>query len=157
MGPSIDNDSSEVTEHIAPLKKQRFEKVLKGKTASPLRTEVGQKVNKLIIQNDTEDEEELRKEVENSSQPKSRKRRNVSPIKFDVILPPKPEEPKGRVRKSPSDNGKDGKDGKDGKSDEDSNAKRHSSTENLKIKTSKTSNRKYDNLPPCKFKEVFVF
>ena len=55
---------------------------------SPLTVEKAQqKVNKLIIKNDTEDEEELRKEVERStpqSQSRQRKRSNVSPIKFDI-------------------------------------------------------------------------
>lgn len=131
-------------EEDEPVKRPRFEKVLNAKISSPLRTDVTHKVNKLIIQNDTEDEEEFRKEVANSIEVNRRKRRHVSPIKFDET-PPKQEARKSRERISDvSDKSKDDQ------PDENSNLNQKSA-DHQKIKTSVTSVSKYDNLPPRKY------
>lgn len=127
-----------------PPKRGRFDKVVNAKTASPLRTDVNHKVNKLIIQNDTEDEEEFRKEVANSIEVNRRKRRHVSPIKFDAT-PPKQEIRKSRDRISDISDKL-----KDEQSDENSNLELKSLADNPKIKTLNSSGSKYDNLPPCK-------
>lgn len=100
----------------------------KERTSSPMRVDIAaQKVNKLIIQNDTEDEEELRREVERST---SRKRSRLSPIRFDLN-----DEKRSKVRDdhhTDDDNIGSGEDG-----------------QKLTIKRSEAS-KKYDNLPPRK-------
>lgn len=129
------------------------------KTSSPLTIELTtQKVNRLIIQNDTEDEEELRKEVERStsvavkptpnssnnsnsqSKRRSQKRRHVSPIKFDIKIEEEPKRPKSSG--SPKDDGYSGdyRGSKNGDSDEF----RLTSTKRAE------ASRKYDNIPPRK-------
>lgn len=97
----------------------------KERTSSPLRADITvQKVNKLIIKNDTEDEEELRREVERST---SRKRSRLSPIKFDLI-----DEKRSKVRHD--ENTDDDNIGID-------------EIQRVTIKRSDVS-KKYDNLPP---------
>lgn len=125
------------------------------KTPSPLAIEVTtQKVNRLIIQNDTEDEEELRKEVERStsasvklipnsssqSKRRSQKRRHVSPIKFDIKID---EEPK-RQKSSGSPT-------KDDEYSGDYRGSKNGDDEFRLASTKRTeASRKYDNIPPRK-------
>lgn len=132
------------------------------KISSPLTVEVTtQKVNRLIIQNDTEDEEELRKEVERSttvagksatnnnnsntqSKRRSQKRRHVSPIKFDIKPDDEPKRPKSSGG-SPKEDITEFRSSKNNDRDEF----RLTSTKRAE------SSRKYDNIPPCKF--IFHF
>lgn len=94
-------------------------------SSSPMRVDMtAQKVNKLIIKNDTEDEEELRREVERST---SRKRSRLSPIRFDLN-----DEKRSKVRDDHTDDDNIGEDG-----------------QKLTIRRSDVS-KKYDNLPPRK-------
>lgn len=99
----------------------------KERTSSPLRVDItAQKVNKLIIKNDTEDEEELRREVERST---SRKRSRLSPIKFDLT-----DEKRSKLRDDHiTDDDNIGGGGEDG--------------QRVTIKRLDVS-KKYDNLPP---------
>lgn len=129
------------------------------KTSSPLAVELTtQKVNRLIIQNDTEDEEELRKEVERStsasvkpipnssnnstsqSKRRSQKRRHVSPIKFDI----KPEE----EPKRPKSSGSPKEDGYSG----DYRGSKNCDSDEFRLSSTKRTeaSRKYDNIPPRK-------
>lgn len=114
---------------------EKIERIEKASSSSPLRTDITtQKVNKLIIKNDTEDEEELRREVERSTTPSKRtKRSNVSPIKFDIT---DDESPSNRPLSATHKRRKstDEFDGRD---------------EKLGLKRT-PSTRKYDDLPPCK-------
>ncbi|KAJ6631718.1 Zinc finger CCCH domain-containing protein 14, partial [Pseudolycoriella hygida] len=97
----------------------------KERTSSPLRMETTvQKVNKLIIKNDTEDEEELRKEVERSA---NRKRSHLSPIRFDLS-----DEKRSKLR--------------DGQPDDEQNFVSDDG-QKVMIRRSDVS-KKYDNLPP---------
>lgn len=108
-----------------------MQQVEKDRTASPLRVDMtAQKVNKLIIQNDTEDEEELRREVERST---SRKRSRLSPIKFDLVA----DEKRSKIlEEHTTDDDVVGDDG-----------------QRVMTRRSNVSN-KYDNLPPRKL--IFV-
>lgn len=141
------NDVDE-PESLTPPKRPRFERVLKPKTASPLRTDVGQKVNKLIIKNDTEDEEELRKDVEKSTQSRKR-RRAVSPINLEVAAAAAKEE----VRKSAEPKTDSVEKSKDKHENNNSSAEqlKSSPAEHHKIKTSTSSNKKYEHLPSRKY------
>lgn len=97
----------------------------KERTSSPFRIDIAtQKVNKLIIKNDTEDEEELRREVERST---SRKRNRLSPIKFDLN-----DEKRSKTRDDHTD---------------DDNIGGGEENQRVTIKRSDVS-KKYDNLPP---------
>lgn len=162
---TITDASFGVEENQPSLRKRgRIEKVLKTKpaSASPLRTEIGQKVNKLIIRNDTDDEEELRKDVENSMKTTRRKRRNLSPIQFDLATP-KVEGPKSSDKSTTPERAPDGKSNKakcakttddthkvnDEKEDKGEVTK-ITVGDGQKIKTSTVSGRKYENLPSCK-------
>lgn len=124
---------------------------------SPVSMEINQKVNKLIIKNDTEDEEELRKEVENSTSLSSRRKR--TPIKFEVDSGQQKKRSRSRERKSRGDNVSAGKyPDKDSDNDEmdrrrrDSRSRDRQSADAHKIKTSKNNNnKKYDNLPPREY------
>lgn len=128
-------------------------------TSSPLTVELTtQKVNRLIIQNDTEDEEELRKEVERStsvsvkpipnssndsssqSKRRSQKRRHVSPIKFDIKNEEEPKRPKSGG--SPTDDGYSG----------DYRGSKNGDTDEFRLASTKRTegSRKYDNIPPRK-------
>ncbi|KAG4070210.1 hypothetical protein HA402_003900 [Bradysia odoriphaga] len=98
----------------------------KERTSSPMRVDIAaQKVNKLIIKNDTEDEEELRREVERST---SRKRSRLSPIRFDLN-----DEKRSKMR--------------DEQNTDDDNIGTGDDGQKLTIKRSEVS-KKYDNLPP---------
>lgn len=98
----------------------------KERTSSPLRVDLtAQKVNKLIIKNDTEDEEELRREVERST---SRKRSRLSPIKFDLT-----DEKRSKLR--------------DDHNIDDDTIGGGEDSQRVTIKRSDVS-KKYDNLPP---------
>lgn len=106
----------------------------KERTSSPLRVDAAaQKVNKLIIKNDTEDEEELRREVERST---SRKRSRLSPIKFDLI-----DEKRSKLR--------------DDNTTDDDTAGIGEDGQRVMTRRSDVS-KKYDNLPPRKFNR-FLF
>lgn len=148
------------------------------KQSSPLTVEIStKKVNKLIVKNDTEDEEELRREVERSTTPSRRqKRSNVSPIVFDIVDKEGP--PIARKRSSKNDvddnsstspptkrsklllnrsgNSGGGRDEKRSKShdrpdDQEHRFKEKSGGENHRVNTKRTEvSRKYENLPPCK-------
>lgn len=144
------NDVDE-PESLTPPKKPRFERVLKPKTASPLRTDVGQKVNKLIIKNDTEDEEELRKDVEKSTQ--SRKRRHVSPVNFEVAAAAAAAATKVEGRKSAEPKTDSVEKSKDKHENNNSSVEqlKSSPVEHQKIKTSTLSNKKYEHLPSRKY------
>lgn len=101
----------------------------KERTSSPLRVDItAQKVNKLIIKNDTEDEEELRREVERST---SRKRSRLSPIKFDLA-----DEKRSKLR--------------DDHNTDDDNIGGGEDGQRVMTRRSDVS-KKYDNLPPRKF------
>lgn len=123
---------------------------VKEKTSSPLTVEVTtQKVNKLIIKNDTEDEEELRKEVERSTTtaiPSSsrNKRIHVSPIKFDI----KNDDHGKRAKSSDFDENNF----KNHTSSNNRNSsKDRSGDESQRVTTKRTEvSRKYENLPPRK-------
>lgn len=104
----------------------------KERTSSPRVDITAQKVNKLIIKNDTEDEEELRKEVERST---SRKRSRLSPIKFDLV-----DEKRSKLQHA--DQNTDDDHGEDG--------------QRVMIKRSDVS-KKYDNVPPRKFNPLLCF
>lgn len=129
------------------------------KTSSPLSIEMTtQKVNRLVIQNDTEDEEELRKEVERSTlaavkpipnsnidsnsqlKRRSQKRRHVSPIKFDIKIDEEPKRPKSSG--SPKDEGNSG----------DYRASKIDDRDEFRLTSTKRpeASRKYDNIPPRK-------
>lgn len=99
----------------------------KERTSSPLRVDItAQKVNKLIIKNDTEDEEELRREVERST---SRKRSRLSPIKFDLT-----DEKRSKLRD-------------DHTTDDDIGG----AEDGQRVMTRRSDvSKKYDNLPPRK-------
>lgn len=105
------------------------------RTQSPSQAKTDRKVNQLIIKNDTDDEEELRREVENSSLLLKRKR---SPIKFDVNKDnPLKKRSMSQERQSIEKN-----------NDRSSN---EYDKEDKKIRTSKDGSSKYDNLPSCKY------
>lgn len=107
----------------------------KERTSSPMRVDItAQKVNKLIIKNDTEDEEELRREVERST---SRKRSRLSPIKFDLA-----DEKRSKLR--------------DGLNTEDDNIGGGEDGQIVMTRRSDVS-KKYDNLPPRKFISFYPY
>lgn len=105
----------------------------KERAPSPRVDLTAQKVNKLIIKNDTEDEEELYREVERST---NRKRSRLSPIKFDLI-----DEKRSKLRDDHTDDDNIGEDGQ-------------------RVKTRRSDvSKKYDNLPPrkCYCKNIQMF
>lgn len=151
-GGGGEDDATNVIITKKSKKRKHLEKVdhiEKASSSSPLRTEIiSQKVNKLIIKNDTEDEEELRREVERSSTPSRRhKRSNVSPIKFDIAEDDDVDNKKSPKRLMSSVSNKRRK------SDDNHLENRD---ERLSIKRS-NSIRKYDDLPPCKLNLIFNF
>lgn len=118
---------------------------------SPLNVEISQKVNKLIIQNDTEDEEELRKEVENSTSSSKRSKRTL--IKFDIDDGPQRKRSRSGDRRNPNETSKILDSDKDSEDDRKPNARERDenmvNNELHKIKTSRSGGNKYDNLPSC--------
>lgn len=112
------------------------------RTLSP--SNAGKPVNKLIIQNDTEDEEELRKEIKNSvlTPTKPNKKSN------DEIEPDHKRVKRENNRNKEKITGPDSTASKPAESDECSGK---SGTGDLhKIRTSKSSGNKYENLPSRK-------
>lgn len=170
--PSDTPDTAEL-ERSSPPKKGRIERVLRSKAvaSSPLRTDIGQKVNKLIIRNDTEDEEELRKDVEMSIRMTTRKRRNVSPIRFDLAsselkkerrkssdgaaAPEKSKDDKYNKPKQAKSTEDKFEKAKDDKPEQEDHAK-SAGVDHQKIRTSTASSKKYENLPSCKWNCDFI-
>lgn len=113
-------------------------------TLSP--NNAGKPVNKLIIQNDTEDEEELRREIENSVPPPAKTKRNS--IEFDV------DEPNQKRVRRESNRCKDKltvHTTAAGKLTESNVCNEKSETSDVhRIRTSKSSSSKYENLPSRK-------
>lgn len=108
----------------------------------------GKPVNKLIIQNDTEDEEELRKEIENSVST-SIKTKRMS-IEFDETDPSSKRVKLEKTRSTENVTEHISAANKPTESHE-SNEK-FSSSDLHKIRTSKSSGNKYENLPSRKYK-----
>lgn len=103
------------------------------RTQSPSLAKTERKVNKLIIKNDTDDEEELRREVENSAALSKRKR---EPIKFDT------EKENAAKMRSLSRERRSAEHIADRSSSE-------RDKEEKRIRTSKDGASKYANLPSC--------
>lgn len=146
---------SDTIEDSRTILKKRLRLDTKAKTeriSSPLRIDIGQKVNKLIIKNDTEDEEELRKEVENSKRSSGR---NRSPISFDDKETTRKRSQSRDRKDSPAEKKSkkysDSNDVSEDRRKEPNNDKKDSQSESQKVKISRsTSDKKYDNLPPRK-------
>lgn len=98
----------------------------------------GKPVNKIIIQNDTEDEEELRKEIESSASNAGKTKRKS--IAFDEIT----SNEKRPRREDSHDKSPNPTKEKDEGANDEFNEKRKSCE---KIRTNKTSGGKYENLP----------
>lgn len=107
----------------------------------------GKPVNKLIIQNDTEDEEELRKEIENSVST-SIKTKRMS-IDFDGT---NPSSKRVKLEKSRSKENVTELISVTNKLTESQESNEKLSSNDLhKIRTSKSSGNKYENLPSRKY------
>lgn len=112
---------------------------------APSPTNAGKPVKKLIIQNDTEDEEELRNETENSASTSTNTKRKS--IKFDETDPNKKRVRRENSRSMESATGPIAIIGK--LMESECNDKSRTS-DLLKIRTSKSSGNKYENLPSRK-------
>lgn len=129
--------SATIPEAIKEIQKRK-------QTLSPNNT--GKPVNKLIIQNDTEDEEELRREIEDTVSPPAKTKRNS--IEFNI------EEPNQKRVRRESSRCKDkltvhtpaaGK-----LTESDACNEKIETSDVHRIRTSKTSSSKYENLPSRK-------
>lgn len=110
------------------------------RTLSP--NSAGKPVKKLIIQNDTEDEEELRKEIENSASTSTKTKRKS--IQFDETEPNKKRVRRENIRSSEITSDPISTVSKPTESE----CNDKSGTNDLhKIRTSKSSGNKYENLP----------